>query len=336
MLTKNDILEFDKKKMYEIYDMWPDIAQESYDSVVDTIDFDEVNHIVFSGMGGSGSICDLFKSVLSQSKIHVDVIKGYHLPSSTTKNSLVIPISVSGNTVETISVLEEALSVGCKIIAFTSGGKLEKICQKNQTLFRKIDMIHSPRASFIKYVYTMLKILEPIIQIKKSEVYESISKLNDLSLQINSTNLSTNNPSLKLAEWITHIPILYYPWGFQTVAVRFKNSLQENSKIHVLFEDVVEACHNHIVAWEKPSNIQPILIRGTDDYKKTKERYEILKKYFLLHNIPYYEIFSVEGNILSKTVNLIFQLDYTSIYHAIIRKTDPTAVSSIDFVKENL
>ncbi|QUC65597.1 SIS domain-containing protein [Nitrosopumilus sp. K4] len=322
--------------MHIIYNQWPQIAKNAYESNTKKLIRKDIKHVVFAGMGGSGSICDLFNSIFSQSKIHVDVVKGYHLPSSTTKNSIVIPISVSGNTVETISVLKEAIPVGCKIIAFSSGGKMEKICQKNHIDFHNIDMIHSPRASFVKYVYSMLKILESIIPIKRSDVYNSISKLNELSLQINSDQISSQNPSLKLAHWITSIPLIYYPWGLHTAAIRFKNSLQENAKIHVMVEDVIEACHNNIVAWENTSDVKPILIRGIDDYKKTKERYEILKKYFLQNNISYYELYSVKGDILSKIVNLVYLLDYVSIYCAILRQTDPTIVSSIDFVKSQL
>jgi len=45
---------------------------------------------------------------------------------------------------------------------------------------------------------------------------------------------------------------------------------------------------------------------------------------------------SNKGNVLSKIINLIYLLDYTSIYHAIINKTDPTPVDAINFVKERL
>ena len=45
-------------------------------------------------------------------------------------------------------------------------------------------------------------------------------------------------------------------------------------------EDVIEACHNGIVAWEKKTNVQPVLIRGQDDFVKTVERWEILKSFF--------------------------------------------------------
>jgi len=139
-----------------------------------------------------------------------------------------------------------------------------------------------------------------------------------------------------LAEWISGIPIIYYPWGLRAAAIRFKNSLQENAKTHAITEDVIETCHNGIVAWEKPANVVPIIIRGEDDYISTKERWEILKEYFKLKNIDYWEVFSVKGNILSKLINLIYLLDYSSIYHAVIKKVDPTPILSIDFVKNKL
>ena len=77
-------------------------------------------------------------------------------------------------------------------------------------------------------------------------------------------------------------------------------------------EDVVEACHNNIVSWERPSPVQPILIRGAGDYHKTKQRWEILKEYFVLNNIEFREITSLEGSILSKLINLIYLLDYAT------------------------
>ena len=47
-------------------------------------------------------------SILSKANIHVNVVKGYLLPKTVDSNSLVITVSVSGNTSETLAVLEEA------------------------------------------------------------------------------------------------------------------------------------------------------------------------------------------------------------------------------------
>ena len=175
-----------------------------------------------------------------------------------------------------------------------------------------------------------------IIPIQKNDVEESLSELNKTQNKISTSNLNSNNPSLDLANWITDIPIIYYPAGLQAAAIRFKNSMQENAKNHVITEDVIEACHNGVVAWEKPSRIQPILMQGTEDYIKTKERWLILKEFFNENDIEYKEIFSSNGSILTKLVCLIYFLDYTSIYKAILSKQDPSPVSSIDFVKKRL
>ena len=141
---------------------------------------------------------------------------------------------------------------------------------------------------------------------------------------------------MKLAKWIKKIPLIYYPWGLQSSAIRFKNSLQENSKSHAITEDVIEACHNGIVAWEKNTDVQPILVRGHDDYIKTIERWDILKQFFSEKEIDYFEIKSNNGNILSKVINLIYVLDYTSIYHAVLNQIDPTPVGPIDFIKKRI
>ena len=117
---------------------------------------------------------------------------------------------------------------------------------------------------------------------------------------------------------------MYYPWGLQSTAIRFKNSMQENAKTHVIAEDVIETCHNGIVAWNKPNKFQPILLQGKDDHIKTKERWRVVKKFFDVNKIQYREIHSSNGHILTKLVNLIYLLDYSSIYLACLLYTSPS------------
>src|SRR3989344_8243007 len=77
MLDLSTIKKYDSQKMYKVYDKWPEIARESFESNQESIDFDNIDHIVFAGMGGSGAIGDLFSAILSKTKIHVTVVKGY-------------------------------------------------------------------------------------------------------------------------------------------------------------------------------------------------------------------------------------------------------------------
>ena len=120
---------------------------------------------------------------------------------------------------------------------------------------------------------------------------------------ISSQNLTSENKALELAEFTRDITAIYYPAGLGSVAIRYKNCLQENTKIHAMTENVIETCHNGIVSWEKQSIVRPVLIQGKDDHFKTKERWKILEEYFNVKKINYKKINSIEGNILSKIVN---------------------------------
>jgi len=336
MLDIATIEKYDLQKMYKIYDKWPEIARKSFESNQEPANFDDIDHIVFVGMGGSGAIGDLFSSILSKSDIHVSLIKGYLLPKTVDKNTLVVVTSVSGNTIEALTVLNSAKKINCNLIAFSSGGKMEQFCKNNQIIFRKISCFHSPRTSLVNYTYVILKILNSIFPIEKKDIIESLDVLDIMKKQIDSHNLSDSNPAINLASWISGIPIIYYPHGLESVAIRFKSCLQENSKRHAITEDVIEACHNGIVSWEKPSVVQPILLRGRDDYIKTKERFDIIKEYFIENNIEFKEINSVSGNILTKIMSLTYMLDYTSIYNAVLTKVDPSTVLSINYIKKRI
>ncbi len=335
MLTYREFETYDRNGMYKVYDKWPELARKFYDMKYDAVDFKGINHIIFVGMGGSGALGDVLSAIFSKTNMHLCVVKGYHLPKTANSRTLVVASSVSGNTLETLTVLKEAKKLGSKTLAFSSGGKMEAYCLKNKIEYRKVPLLNSPRASFPIYLYSILKVLEPLVPLKKNDINESISFLEKTRKQISYSNL-THNPSLDLAKWLSGIPIIYYPAGLQAAAVRFKNSLQENCKIHAAAEDVIEACHNSIVSWETKSNVRPILIQGKNDYSKTKKLWRIIKTYFKINQIDFKEIHSIDGNILSKLICLIYLMDYATIYYAVLNKKDPTPINSIEFVKNRM
>ena len=44
----------------------------------------------------------------------------------------------------------------------------------------------------------------------------------------------------------------------------------------------------------------------------------------------------VSDSSISKIINLIYPLDYSTIYKVVLDVADPTSVKSIDYVKKNL
>jgi glucose/mannose-6-phosphate isomerase len=332
----SDLEKIDSRSMFRTYDKWPEIAVESFENKFEKCEIDEVDNIVFAGMGGSGSIGDTISAILSKKDIHVSNVKGYLLPKTVDEKTLVIVTSVSGNTIESLEVLENAKNTKANVVSFSSGGKMEQFCKKNDMFFQKIPMIHSPRSSYTSFLYSILNILEPILPIKQNDIHESISMLKKTRDNISSENIGQENNSLNLAKFIGECVSIYYPAGLQAAAIRYKNSLQENTKIHAMAEDVIESCHNGVVAWERKSNVTPILLRGKDDYFRTIERWDILEDFFRSKSIEYHVVNSLEGSILSKIVNLIYLLDYSTIYASVLNKRDPSPVESIDFIKSRL
>lgn len=71
VLFNLSILDSDPQEMHKVYDRWPELARKSYESDADNIDLKGIDHIVFSGMRGSGAVGDVFSSILSKSDVHV-------------------------------------------------------------------------------------------------------------------------------------------------------------------------------------------------------------------------------------------------------------------------
>ena len=67
-MNLEQIDEVDTEKMYRVYDKWYEIAKQSYEKKFSRPNFKEIDHVVFVGMGGSGTIGDIFSSILSKKK----------------------------------------------------------------------------------------------------------------------------------------------------------------------------------------------------------------------------------------------------------------------------
>ena len=340
MLGRDRLDRVDAMGMHLIYDRWPQIARESYESDAGTppVTHDgPITHVVFAGMGGSGAIGDLFSAVLSKTGTHVTVTKGYALPRTANGETLVVATSISGNTPETLAILDSARRTGANVAAVSSGGRMEEFCRQNGLRHIRISQTHSPRASLVGAVFTMLRALEDVLPLHRRDISEAVGRLEEVGGRISSANLDgSDNVAQNVAERLGPIPLIYYPFGLQAAATRFKNGLQENAKMHAIAEDVVEACHNGIVAWERPSGASPVMITGSDDHPKTRERWDILREYFASRGIAHTEMQSGTGGILAKIVGLVYWADYASIYRAVMDGIDPSPIRSIEFVKDRL
>src|SRR5262249_11923933 len=99
-----------------------------YDRALKTVD-----SLLFVGMGGSASAGDLLADwLVSKLQLPLMVSRGPHLPRGINSKTLLVFLSYSGETWETLAALRQALRIGCPLIGVGSGGLMSNLLQRRR------------------------------------------------------------------------------------------------------------------------------------------------------------------------------------------------------------
>lgn len=299
-----------------------------------------ISQLIICGMGGSAVSGD-YLSVYLKNKLRLPVIiqRNYDIPAFVSKDTLIILISYSGNTEETISCLVAALEKSAKIIGIGSGGTLEDFCLKHKFPFFPIPSGFQPRASFPLLFFPLLKILSEmdLIPLDQSAIKETVSLFRQMRNEFQPEKPTDVNQAKKIASKIHgRVPVIWSPFG--CVANRMKCQFNENSKILALAEELPELNHNHIVGWESWTEDNPFVIiayRFQAEHPNVKLRYEISKE-ILREKVEIIEIPARGTSLLAQLFSATYFGDYISMYLAILNNQDPNTVNNIDYLKKEL
>ena len=339
--------EIDKDDMYQsIWDFPENIidAIELSENITLKNEYREVNNIIIAGMGGSAIGGDVVYSLIkNEIKIPFVVNRGYDLPAWANSSTLIICSSYSGNTEETISILEEAKSLGAKVVGITTGGVLESLCKNYSFDFVNIPSGLQPRAalafSFIPLLYILKK--TSLINVEVSSWLKSSVDLIK-SKRVEYSSDKENNPVYQLANKLYNkLPIIYADSGsLETVAVRLKGQICENSKILAYHSIYPEMNHNEIVGWENNeeffSNYYVLWLMDDEMNSRNKSRKNIICEILSDLNVSQQEI-KVDGNSFKERFLLLIHYgDWLSYWCAILHNTDPSPVKNIQTLKDKL
>lgn len=339
--------EIDKDDMYQsIWDFPENIidAIELSENITLKNEYRDVNNIIIAGMGGSAIGGDVVYSLIkNEIKIPFVVNRGYDLPAWANSSTLIICSSYSGNTEETISILEEAKSLDAKVIGITTGGVLESLCKNYSFDFVNIPSGLQPRAalafSFIPLLYILKK--TSLINVEVKNWLESSVDLIKSKREEYSSD-KENNPVYQLANKLYNkLPIIYADSGsLETVAVRLKGQICENSKILAYHSIYPEMNHNEIVGWENNeeffSNYYVLWLMDEEMNSRNKSRKNIISEILSDLNVSQQEI-KVDGNSFKERFLLLIHYgDWLSYWCAILHNTDPSPVKNIQTLKDKL
>jgi len=323
--------------MIEIIDDLPQQIEEAIDlgSAAD-FEFKGIKNVCIGGMGGSSIGGELLK-VLSEkySKIPFSVVRDYELPGFVGSKTLMIIVSYSGNTEETLSLMDQ-VGNKAKILCVTSNGIVEDRAKKENLPLISIPKGYPPRGAIAFLFFPVLEVLRKsgIINLKKEDIDETISILSDNS---ETAKAWAEEISGKLKE---KLPFVYSLYDFGVIARRWCTQINENSKSLAHFAVFSELNHNEIVGWENPKEILKrifiFILRDREESDQMKKRIEITTE--LIEDVAG-EIMNVyaEGKSrLAKMFSLIQKGDYLSFYLARNYKVDPLPVKRIQELKRRL
>jgi glucose/mannose-6-phosphate isomerase len=230
--------------------------------------------------------------------------------------------------------MEIALKKKSKIVCITSGGKVAEMARENSCDLILIPPGNPPRASLgysLTQLFYVLHFFGIINDKFKHELDASITLLNDEQVNI-------KEEALEVAELLfDRIPVIYTVDGYNGVATRFRQQLNENSKMLCWHHIVPEMNHNELVGWAGGSNkFAVIFLRNKTDYTRSQKRIDICKEVITKYTPHIKEIWSKGESSIERSLYLIHLTDWVSVFLADKKGIDATEVKVIDHLKGSL
>lgn len=309
-----------------------EIAKEAHLSTLKDKSF---KNVVICGMGGSGIGGKMVSQwFLSQSNVPVTLVQSYSLPGFVNNESLVIGSSYSGNTEETMTVIREAHKAGATIVGVSSGGDMVRFCKDSGSDFIKVPGGNPPRSMLAFSVIQLVKILSSSGVISK----EALHQIDHCRHLLNGELFSIKQEAKKLAAHIYKKQcVLYGSTELESVVVRARQQINENSKQLCCHHVIPEMNHNELVGWGGGTNDMAVVFFVSQFMgERNKLRFNLSRE--IISTKTEY-ILSIEGKgktPIEESFYFIHIIDWASFYLAELNGVDPLEIHVIDHLKDSL
>ncbi|MEO6761209.1 MAG: bifunctional phosphoglucose/phosphomannose isomerase [Candidatus Saccharimonadales bacterium] len=301
----------------------------------------EILNIVVAGMGGSALAAMVARSWLDLS-VPFEIVRGYNTPAYVGKKTLFIASSYSGNTEETLSVLERAEQLGAIIVVVAAGGKLEAVASEKGYLFLRLPAGFEPRQVFMVSLKALLRIFDGY-----GLTEDSTKTLTALLPQINQhidewlpTVATKDNLAKQIAlECIGRSVVIYAGPVLAPAAYKWKIAFNENAKQVAWFGQYPEFNHNEFTGWTKQPVVKPyavIDLLSSFEHPRIQKRMAVSER-MLSGKRPQPIKVTCQGETVLEQLLYAFCLgDFVTIYTAILNGVDPTPVELVNKFKQQM
>ena len=328
--------------------------------------------IVVTGMGGSGVAGDVLSAVCGPGcASQVVALHDYQLPGWVGAADLVIAVSCSGATEETLAAAGEAVRRGCPLVGVGGADSpLAMLAEQARAPFVPVKPVGMPRATLWGLSIPLLVIAERLgVADVSAEGYESAAAgLERVSHLCRPDSESFVNPAKTLAlELAGTLPMI---WGSSPLAgvaaYRFACQLNENAKYPAVPGVLPEANHNQVVAFDgafapwaaggagavpwpdgpaggvneedgrPPVPLRLVILRDSREHPQVARRREASVDLAEQRGIGVSELAAEGGRPLERLASLIQLIDYASVYLGIASGVDPAPAAAIGDLKDRM
>lgn len=322
-------MEIDKSNMRQIILESPEQLKTGLELAKNIELKGNFDDIIICGMGGSVLPADILRITL-QPNLPVFVWRNYDLPIKFGKNPLIICISYSGNTEETLSALESAIAKKLTIVGISSGGKLQDICAEHNIPFVKIPAGIQPRCA-TGYIFSVLA----NILTNAGAIKNWASEINEIADTLTKHNTEFEVEGKKLAQKIgAKIPVIYASsTGFESVARIWKIKFNENSKTPSFYNVFPELNHNEMVGYTQGGKSFFVILMDLALHPRVSKRMQLTAELLIKKGVETEFVSIKEGSFIYKIFAYLLLGDWVSYYTALENNVDPTPVEMVEEFK---
>lgn len=319
---------------------WPRLLEQGFSHEVELPDsLRGKSQIVCCGMGGSaigaGLVADYLEPELS---VPMTVIRDYDLPAYIDAQTLVLCLSYSGGTEETLAAYAEAKKRGSAILTISTGGVLAEFAAADGIPSLTYAGGLQPRAALPLSLGLLLNVISHLGYVSRPN--EAVAGAIDVL-----ATLVADDQVKQQAQQTAHalhgrVPIVYGAGLLGEAARRLKGQISENANQTAAWEVLPEQNHNALVGYEKPDALADqvifVFLRHSLENARHTLRFIITEELLDAQKLPRLEIQSVGETRLDHLVSSLFLGDLISVYLAYANGVDPTPVDVIMTLKARL
>ena len=263
------------------------------------------------------------------------MVRDYELAPWASPENLILCMSYSGNTEETLACFEGAEALGAQRLVATTGGALADAARAADVPVIGIPSGLQPRAA-VGYMFAIAAETAGVIEAAapiRTEIDAAAAWL------AGEQDALIARSAAVASELAGQVPVIYGCDLTVPVAYRWKTQINENAKQHAFTHELPELDHNEIVGWDERGTGGPfaaVFLEDSDQHPRLRERAEETAK---LIEPGAEAVLRIETEGETRTARVLWSVmlgDLVSLQLAAKRGVEPSSVEVIERLKDQL